>query len=84
MADAVSVGMFLQTFLLALTARGLGTCVEVSVTGYPETVRSELKIPEELSIICGLAVGYSDPEFPANHLHVGREAIEKNVTFVSD
>jgi Protein of unknown function (DUF2924) len=30
-ADAVSVGMYLQTLLLALTARGLGTCVEVSV-----------------------------------------------------
>ena len=30
-ADALSVGMFLQTFLLALTERGLGSCVEVSV-----------------------------------------------------
>ena len=32
-ADAVSVGMYLQTLMLALTARGLGTCVEVSVAG---------------------------------------------------
>jgi hypothetical protein len=31
-ADAVSVGMFLQTLLLALTERGLGGCAEVSVT----------------------------------------------------
>ena len=31
-ADAVSVGMFLQTLLLALTERGLGSCAEVSVT----------------------------------------------------
>lgn len=84
LADAVSVGMFLQTFLLALTARGLGTCVEVSVAGYSNVVRSELKIPEELTIICALAVGYSDPDFPANHLHIGREAIEKNVVFVNE
>src|SRR5215471_1957648 len=35
-ADALSVGMFVQKLLLALTARGLGTCVEVSITGYPE------------------------------------------------
>ncbi len=84
LADAVSVGMFLQTFLLALTARGLGTCVEVSVAGYPDVVRSELKIPEEFTIICGLAVGYSDPDFPANQLHIGREAIDKNVVFVND
>ena len=29
LADALSVGMFLQTLLLALTERGLGSCVEV-------------------------------------------------------
>jgi nitroreductase len=29
-ADALGVGMYLQTLLLALTERGLGTCVEVS------------------------------------------------------
>jgi nitroreductase len=27
-----------------------------------------LKIPPELTIICGIAIGYPDPEFPANHL----------------
>jgi nitroreductase len=81
-ADAVSVGMFLQTLVLALTARGLGTCVEVSIAGYPEIVRAQLAIPAELSILCGLAVGYPDPDFAANKLHVGREAIEKNVVFL--
>jgi hypothetical protein len=34
--DALSVGMLLQTLLLALTARGLGTSVEVSIAGYPD------------------------------------------------
>ena len=82
--DALSVGMFLQTLLLALTARGLGTCVEVSVAGYPEVVRAQLAIPAELSILCGLAVGYPDPEFPCNKLHIGREAIEKNVVFLDN
>jgi nitroreductase len=82
LADAVSVGMFLQTLLLALTERGLGTCVEVSVTGYPEIVRAQLAIPAELSMLCGLAVGYPDPDFPANRLHIGREAVEKNMVFL--
>jgi nitroreductase len=81
-ADALSVGMYLQTLLLALTERGLGTCVEVSVTGYPETVRAQLAIPAELSILCGLAVGYPDPDFPANRLHISRKSIEKNVVFL--
>ena len=80
--DAMSVGMFLQTLLLALTERGLGSCVEVSVVGYPEIVRAELDIPEELSILSGLAVGYSDPEFAANSLGIGREPIGENAVFL--
>ena len=55
--DILGVGMFLQTFLLALTARGLGTCVQVSIAGYPEIVREQLNIPEEYAILCGLAIG---------------------------
>ena len=81
-ADALSVGMFLQTLLLALTSRGLGTCCEVSITGYPEIVRAQLAIPAELSILCGVAIGYPDPDFAANKLHVGREPIGKNVVFL--
>ena len=81
-ADALSVGMFLQTLVLALTARGLGTCVEISIAGYAEIVRAQLAIPAELSILCGLAVGYPDPDFAANKLHVCREPIGKNVVFV--
>jgi nitroreductase len=82
MSSSIGLGMYLQTLMLALTARGLGTCVEVSVAGYPDVVRTQLNIPPELTIICGLAVGYSDPDFPANKLHVGRDAVEKHVVFL--
>ena len=83
-ADALSVGMYLQTLLLALTERGLGSCVQVSVTGYPEIIRAQLSIPAELSILCGLAVGYPDPAFPPNRLHVAREPVTKHVVFLDD
>ncbi len=81
-ADALSVGMYLQTLVLCLTARGISTCVEVSLAAYPETIRNELDISPELSILCGLAIGYSDPDFPANHLHISRDSVEKNVSFL--
>jgi nitroreductase len=83
-ADAVSVGMYVQTLLLALTERCLDTCVEVSVAGYPDVIRGELGIAPELLIICGLAIGYSDPAFAANHLRISREAVEKNVIFLDN
>ena len=82
--DSLGVGMFLQTFLLALTARGLGSCVQVSIAGYPDIVRAQLGIPDELRVLCGLAVGYPDPEFPANDLRVGRNPLGENIRFVTE
>src|SRR5215469_10976160 len=81
-ADSLSVGMFLQTLLLGLTSRGLATCCEVSVVGYPDTVRAQLSIPKDLSILCGLAIGYADPDFAGNKLHVSRDPFKKNVVFL--
>jgi nitroreductase len=43
--DCLGVGMFLQTLVLALTARGMGTCVQASIVGYPEIIHKELDIP---------------------------------------
>ena len=60
--DSLGVGMFLQTLVLSLTARGLGTCVQVAIAGYPEIIYEQLNIPEQFTILCGLAVGYPDPE----------------------
>ena len=80
--DALGVGMFLQTFMLALTARGLGTCVQVSIAGYPEVLRQELSIGEDMRILCGIAIGYPDPDFPANALHVPRNPVASNVRFL--
>lgn len=82
--DAVAVGMFLQTFALALTARGLGSCVQVSVAGYPDILREQLHIHDEYRILCGIAIGYPDPTFPANNLDVPRNPLEANVTFITD
>lgn len=80
--DAIGVGMFLQSFLLALTARGLGTCVQVSIAGYPDVVREQLGISEDMRILTGLAIGYPDPSFAANDLRVPRNAVEQNVQFL--
>lgn len=82
--DALGVGMFLQTFMLALTARGLGSCVQVSIAGYPDTIREQLGIGADMRILCGLAVGYPDEDFSANSLHVPRNPLEQNVAFIEN
>jgi len=82
LVDSMGVGMFLQTLLLALTARGLGSCVQVAIAGYPDTVREQLGIASEMTILCGLAVGYPDPGFPANSLRIGRERVDQHALFL--
>jgi nitroreductase len=82
--DAIGVGMFLQTFMLALNARGIGSCVQVSIAGYPEIIREQLGIGEDMRILCGVSIGYADPDFPANSLDVPRSPLEENITFLEN
>jgi nitroreductase len=44
-------------------------------------LHEQLDIPDDLRILCGLAVGYADPDFPANQLRVPRNSVEQNVVF---
>ncbi|PQE11334.1 nitroreductase protein [Rutstroemia sp. NJR-2017a BVV2] len=80
--DVLGVGMWLQSWLLALTEQGVQSAVEVSVAGYPEVVRRECGIGEELEVLCGVAVGYEDLGFKPNFLRSGRTPVEANVTFL--
>jgi nitroreductase len=82
LVDGLGVGMFLQTLLLALTERGLGSCVQVSIAEYPDVLRAQLDIPDELAILCGLSIGYPDPAFGGNGLAVPRNPVEANVVFL--
>ena len=82
--DAMGVGMFLQTLLLALNERGIGSCVQVSIAFYPDVLREQLGIPDDLTILCGLSIGYADPGFPANNLDTPRNPISENVVFLDD
>lgn len=80
-ADSLGVGMFLQTFVLGLTARGLGSCVQMLIAGFPDVVRDALSIPDRYEILCGLAIGYPVEDLPANNLSVPRKPIDECAVF---
>lgn len=82
--DIMSVGMFIQTFILALTERGLGTCLQVSVTGYSEVLRSEFGLADDQKILCGIAIGYPTPSSKVNDLVVGREDLDDQLILHPD
>jgi nitroreductase len=74
--------MWLQTFMLALWARGVATCAQASLRNFPDVIRAVLDIPDELSILCGVSIGYEDPSVAANATRTTREPLASNVVFL--
>lgn len=81
---ALDVGMWVQTFVLALWARGVGSCAQASLRLYPDVLHRELEIPGDLQILCGISFGYEDPSVPANQTRQKREPIEANIRFFDE
>jgi nitroreductase len=51
---------------------------------YPEVLREQLPIPDDLTVLCGMSIGYPDPAFPANNLQTPRNPVTDNVVFCDD
>ncbi|MGE0534528.1 MAG: nitroreductase [Pirellulales bacterium] len=77
---ALDVGMYVQTLMLALWARGVASCAQASLRMYPQVIRRALGISDELRIMCGISFGYEDPAVPANRTRQSREPLDHNVT----
>lgn len=66
---------------LAAADRGLGTCIEKQGVTYPDVLRKNLDLPDELDPVISIALGYPDPAFPANALESRREPLDGTVTW---
>jgi nitroreductase len=72
--EAADVGMYGQTLILALAARGLATCPQGALSLYPDIVRRRLGVGTHEKLLFGIGFGYEDGEVPANAARVGRAA----------
>jgi len=80
----IDVGLVMQTIMLAALGLGLGACPEAAVVSYPNVLRSHLGIPESKQIVCGMALGYPDPEAPLNRFRSQREPLNEVVRWHLD
>lgn len=78
---AGDLGMYGQTFLLALAARGLGGVPQTVLGLYAQTVRDVLGISEDLKLLCGISFGHPDEAASANRVRMGRDDLGQSVTF---
>ena len=65
-ANAIDIGIFLQTIMLLFVERGIASCPQGALATYPGPVKAMLPIPEENAILCGLSFGYPDLDAQIN------------------
>lgn len=74
-------GMFLQNVLLAAEARGLSTCAQAAWIDYHRIVAEQLQLGENEQLVCGIALGYADPQASANAFVTDRADVSEYVVF---
>lgn len=60
------LGMYLQTLMLLLKEEGLDSCPQECWAMYPKTIGAFIDIPEDRMLFTGMAIGFKDPDDPAN------------------
>jgi nitroreductase len=79
--SALDMGLFLQSFTLAAHGAGLGTCMQASVSGYPDAIRECLGLPVNKKLIVAMSLGYPDMEAPINSYHSTRMEVDEFTTW---
>jgi nitroreductase len=75
-------GMFLQNIMVAARGRGLDTCPQAAFTQFHRIISEELGLPENEMVVCGMALGFADPDKVENTLVTEREPVSAFARFL--
>ena len=75
-------GMFLEAIMVAARARGLDTCPQAAFTPFHRIVTDEIGAPANEQLVCGMSLGYRDPDAIENTLVTEREPVANFVKFI--
>ncbi len=78
----LDIGAVMQTLCLAAVDAGLTTCIEDQGVHYPEVVRRHAPIPKSKIMATAVAMGYPDPDFPANKVESERAAVDEITAWI--
>ncbi len=74
-------GMFLQSIMLAARGLGLDTCPQAAWCDRHDVVRRVLGLADDQILVCGMSLGFADPDEPANRLVTDRAKLADFVSF---
>jgi nitroreductase len=75
-------GMFLQSIMVAARARGLDTCPQAAFTPYHRIVAQHLQLGPQQMLVCGMSLGWADPDAVENTLVTEREPVSGFARFL--
>lgn len=81
--EACDLGMFAQTLMLALTARGLGSCPQTALGFQADQLRAALGVDPAHKLMFGISFGRPDPAAGANECLTDRAQLDDFVIFHS-
>jgi nitroreductase len=75
-------GMFLQNLMVAARGRGLDTCPQAAFTQFHKIIAEVLQLPPNEMVVCGMSLGYADPDRIENTLVTEREPVSSFAKFI--
>lgn len=79
---AVDCGGYVNNFMLAAQALGLGTIPQAALARHSGLIRKHFKLGDDRRVVCGISFGYADHAHKVNSYRTSRASIADAVTFV--
>lgn len=79
--EAADCGMYAQSLMLAMAARGVGSCAQGALSHYAAFVKEQLGVADEMKLLFGISFGYEDEAHPANRARTDRAAVHEAIQF---
>jgi nitroreductase len=78
----VDIGIALGYLLLSAQEFGLGTCPIGLICAYEDEIKEVLNIPENKTVVIGVAIGYPDLSNPINSFKTERDPLNSFVRWI--
>jgi nitroreductase len=76
------LGALCHAITLAAQKHGVDSAIAINLVVYPDVLRAELAIPDNLAIVIGIALGYADRRHPEDPFRSTRRSLDDAVRFM--
>ena len=75
-------GMFLQSIMISARGHGLDTCPQAAFMQFHRIISAHVGAPDNEQVVCGMSMGYADPDAVENSLVTERDPVRAFARFL--